>query len=300
MKFKYGFTYGLILLAATALLAGCAGFWDAPASTTTTTTTATTDSSGVFYVLNQTTKQIAAYYISTGTLEQVSGSPYNLSSAPNCIAVAPGGGGCAGAASGLTRLRCLDKLRHALRREEGRKGTEIERLETRRPGGQPDDDRLLAMLRLDVRGGRPGPGRAGGPGPVLGRAGRAARPGRPRRELARLTEQEAALARGAPEESRTITFDSSSLTIMIRIDANADGTVRVDGWLAPPQRRAGWRSRCRTGRSRTDADVDGRFAFLRCPGAPLRIVVRQPEQSPGGSQRAPLGMKTVVTPALVL
>lgn len=92
MKFKYGFAYGLILLAATALLAGCAGFWDAPASTTTTTTTATTDSSGVFYVLNQTTKQIAAYYISTGTLEQVSGSPYNLSSAPNCIAIAPGGG----------------------------------------------------------------------------------------------------------------------------------------------------------------------------------------------------------------
>ncbi len=28
----------------------------------------------------------------TGTLEQVSGSPYSLSSAPNCIAVAPGGG----------------------------------------------------------------------------------------------------------------------------------------------------------------------------------------------------------------
>jgi hypothetical protein len=42
-------------------------------------------------VLNQTTKQIAVYSISTGTLEQVSGSPYNLSSAPNCIAIAPGG-----------------------------------------------------------------------------------------------------------------------------------------------------------------------------------------------------------------
>jgi len=84
--------YGLILLAASALLAGCAGFWNLPASTTTTTTTTTTDSSGVFYVLNQTTKQIAAYYISTGTLEHVSGSPYSLSSGPDCIAVAPGGG----------------------------------------------------------------------------------------------------------------------------------------------------------------------------------------------------------------
>jgi len=88
MKFKYGF----ILLAAAALLAGCAGFWDLPATTTTTTTTATTLSSGVFYVLNQTTKQIAAYSISSGTLEQVSSSPYKLSSAPNCIAIAPGGG----------------------------------------------------------------------------------------------------------------------------------------------------------------------------------------------------------------
>lgn len=88
MKIKYGF----ILLAAATLLAGCAGFWNAPTSTTTTTVTKTTLSSGVFYVLNQTTKQIAAYYISTGTLEPVSGSPYNLSSAPSCIAIAPGGG----------------------------------------------------------------------------------------------------------------------------------------------------------------------------------------------------------------
>jgi hypothetical protein len=88
MKIKYGF----ILLAAATLLVGCSGFWDAPASTTTTTTTTTTLSSGVFYVLNQTTKQIAGYYISTGTLEPVSNSPYTLSATPYCIAIAPGGG----------------------------------------------------------------------------------------------------------------------------------------------------------------------------------------------------------------
>jgi hypothetical protein len=94
--------YGVVLLAAATLLAGCAGFWKLPASTTTTTTTATTLSSGVFYVLNQTTKQIAAYSISSGTLEQVSGSPYTLSSAPNCIAIAPGGGFLyAGTVSGI-------------------------------------------------------------------------------------------------------------------------------------------------------------------------------------------------------
>jgi hypothetical protein len=119
-------------------------------------------------------------------------------------------------------------------------------------------------------------------------------------ELARLTVHEAALARGAPEEeSRTITFDSSSLTIMIRIDPNADGTVRVDGWLAPPHR-------CRVevtmadGPITTDADADGRFAFPRVPRGTARIVVRQPEQSTGESQPGPFGMKTVVTPALML
>ena len=54
-------------------------------------------------------------------------------------------------------------------------------------------------------------------------------------EVARLAEEEqlTVAARGA-EQSRTITFDSDSLTIMIRIEANQDGTMRVDGWLAPP------------------------------------------------------------------
>ena len=86
MKIEHG--VGL-LLASSVLLAGCSGFWDAPPSTTTTTTTATTLSSGVFYVLNQTTKQIAAYSISSGALVQVSGSPYTLAATPYCIAVAP-------------------------------------------------------------------------------------------------------------------------------------------------------------------------------------------------------------------
>ena len=55
-------------------------------------------------------------------------------------------------------------------------------------------------------------------------------------EVARLAEEDlsAVGVRGA-ESSRTITFDSESLTIMIRVDANTDGTVRIDGWLAPPQ-----------------------------------------------------------------
>src|ERR1700730_4053722 len=66
-------------------------------------------------------------------------------------------------------------------------------------------------------------------------------------EVARFAEEDqlAVAARGK-EQARTITFDSDSLTIMIRIDANRDGTVRVDGWLAPPQ--------CRQVEIKTNAD----------------------------------------------
>ena len=102
-----------------------------------------------------------------------------------------------------------------------------------------------------------------------------------------------ALARGAPEESRTITFDSSSLTIMIRIDVNSDGTVRVDGWLAPPQ--------CREIEMTTTAgplsvisDEQGRFAFDHVPRGTSQLTIRPAAPSPGGAQRC------VVTPALVL
>ena len=72
-------------------LTGCSGFWQAP-SNGSGGTTPTTLSSGVFYILNQSTKQIAAYSIVSGKLTAVSGSPYSLSAAPYSIAVAPGGG----------------------------------------------------------------------------------------------------------------------------------------------------------------------------------------------------------------
>jgi hypothetical protein len=119
-------------------------------------------------------------------------------------------------------------------------------------------------------------------------------------EVAELTSvaggQLAGAARGSPEEIRTITFDSHALTIMIRIDSNADGTARVDGWLAPP-------SRCRVeiaiaGEPVTaDADEDGRFAFPSVPRGTVRFVVRPPDQN--GEQHS-TRTKTVITPALVL
>jgi hypothetical protein len=112
-------------------------------------------------------------------------------------------------------------------------------------------------------------------------------------EVARLTEeQELAGIRGA-ELSRTITFDSDSLTIMIRIDANRDGTVRVDGWLAPPQRRE-VDMKTTAESLGVSSDDQGRFAFTRVPRGMAQLVVRPAEQGPDGSGRS------VVTPALIL
>jgi hypothetical protein len=110
-------------------------------------------------------------------------------------------------------------------------------------------------------------------------------------EVARLAAEDAdgllAAARGA-EHSRTITFDSDSLTIMIRIDANADGTARVDGWLAPPQRRD-IEIKTPVNSLNATSDEQGRFAFAQVPHGTAQFVVR-----PAGQERS------VVTPTLVL
>lgn len=77
------------VLAAASLLAGCKDFWKAPSNSGSGGGTGL--SSGVFYVANQATDQVAALTISSGTLTKVTGSPYTLTSAPLAIAVAPNG-----------------------------------------------------------------------------------------------------------------------------------------------------------------------------------------------------------------
>ena len=82
-----------LLLATTVLFTGCSGFWDLPAgSGSGGSTTPTTDSSGIFYVLNQTTKQIVGYSIKSGALSTISGGSETFLAAPQCIAIAPTGG----------------------------------------------------------------------------------------------------------------------------------------------------------------------------------------------------------------
>lgn len=79
-----------LFLAAAPLLTGCKGFFDTPPTTGTGTGTGST--SGVFYVLNQKTSQIAAYTIASGAVTAVSGSPYALAAVPFTAAVSPNGG----------------------------------------------------------------------------------------------------------------------------------------------------------------------------------------------------------------
>jgi hypothetical protein len=112
-------------------------------------------------------------------------------------------------------------------------------------------------------------------------------------EVARLAEEDQLVvaARGT-EQSRTITFDSDSLTIMIRIDANRDGTVRVDGWLAPPQCR---RVEMKTAADplTTASDSQGRFAFAQVQRGTAQLIVHPAETASGAT-------RSVVTPALII
>jgi hypothetical protein len=114
-------------------------------------------------------------------------------------------------------------------------------------------------------------------------------------EVARLIEDESLqpLAVRGVEQSRTITFDSASLTIMIRIESNANGTVRVDGWLAPPERRD-IEMRTETETLQAASDEQGRFAFASVPSGTAQLVVRSAQHRQGESGRS------VVTPALIL
>ena len=79
-----------LLLVLVPFLDGCGNFWQAPGGSSGGGggTTSTTLSSGVFYVLNQTTKQIVAYDITSGSLTTV--GTYSLNAAPYSIAVGPG------------------------------------------------------------------------------------------------------------------------------------------------------------------------------------------------------------------
>ena len=115
-------------------------------------------------------------------------------------------------------------------------------------------------------------------------------------ELARpVSEEDPRLvgARGT-EQSRTVTFESASLSIIIRIEENKNGSVRIDGWLAPPRpREVEMQTPAET--LSVSSDDHGRFAFAEVPQGTARLVVVGAAARDQGA-----GGPSVVTPALVL
>lgn len=104
----------------------------------------------------------------------------------------------------------------------------------------------------------------------------------------------AALAGVRGDEAATrATFESASLTIMVEWTPGAKGTVRLDGWLAPP---SPCRIELRTvdGPQTMDTDEGGRFAAQRVTRGEVQIRVH-----PTTGQAAD-GARTVVTPSFVV
>lgn len=104
--------------------------------------------------------------------------------------------------------------------------------------------------------------------------------------------RELAGVRSGDEETTRATFESASLTIMVEWTRGSNGTVRLDGWLAPP---APCRIELRTvdGPQTTDTDEGGRFAVQRVTCGEVQIRVQPTDQAADGG-------RTVVTPSFVV
>ncbi|WP_298747489.1 hypothetical protein [uncultured Serinicoccus sp.] len=108
-------------------------------------------------------------------------------------------------------------------------------------------------------------------------------------EVAELTRAPLALTRAdddEPDQATTVTFSTDSVSIMVTVTAERDGTARVDGWLtcdveeielARPD-----------GRSEQVPVHDGRFVLASVSCGPAYLVVRPP------------GGRTVITPTFTL
>lgn len=112
-------------------------------------------------------------------------------------------------------------------------------------------------------------------------------------EVARiLDESQLVGVRSIAEETRTITFDSAVLTVMISLRPVTEDRVRVDGWLAPAGEHK-VEFRLAEEKRQTVSDEQGRFVVDDVPHGRLQIVVRLSKQDDHGGS-APV----VVTPAV--
>jgi hypothetical protein len=114
-------------------------------------------------------------------------------------------------------------------------------------------------------------------------------------EVSRMREESAlslAVMRG-DEQSRTITFESTSLTIMITLSEAAGGATRFDGWCAPPAAHV-IELRTAAGSLLAEADDQGRFVIEPVPSGLAQLVVRLSVDPTGA------GPRSVITPAIVV
>jgi hypothetical protein len=116
-------------------------------------------------------------------------------------------------------------------------------------------------------------------------------------EFARLVESELAVAGAvgtrSVEHARRVTFASDNLTVMVVVNPQRDGRVRLDGWAAPGGRL---HAELRVGESTMTAECDesGRFVFDAVPAGPAQLVLH-PTLDSDPSLTLP-----VVTPAVHL
>ena len=116
-------------------------------------------------------------------------------------------------------------------------------------------------------------------------------------EFARLVESELSLAGAAGtrsvEHARRVTFASDNLTVMVVVNPQRDGKVRLDGWAAPGGRL---HAELRVGEATMTAECDesGRFVFDAVPTGPAQLVLH-PTLDSDPSLTLP-----VVTPAVHL
>ena len=95
------------------------------------------------------------------------------------------------------------------------------------------------------------------------------------------------------EHARRVTFASDSLTVMVVVNPQLDGSVRLDGWAAPGGRL---HAELRVGESTLSAECDesGRFVFDGVPSGPAQLVLHPTPDSDPSLTLA------VVTPAVHL
>jgi len=112
-------------------------------------------------------------------------------------------------------------------------------------------------------------------------------------EVLRPDRSAALVAVRGDDASRSITFDSDQLTIMVTITDQPDSTLLIDGWLAPPGDHH-VELRTQAGRSITTADEHGRFVLTGIARGLAQFAVTR--AGAAGTGQSP----SFVTPSILL